>query len=523
MSGRLLIQALQNPNFYDHPVHQFEVIETHISWVILTGDFVYKIKKPVNLGFLDFSSLENRNHYCQQEVILNRRLAANIYLGVITIGGSPEKPVLNGSPVIEHAVKMRQFPQSARLDNVLRRNELETAHIDQLADHIANFHGNIEIAPIDSAYGEPKTILEPIEQNFQQISACLSDKKELQQLAILKSWSLTKYEHLLAQIQQRKTDGFIRHCHGDMHLANIALFDHKITIFDCIEFNESLRWIDVISEIAFICMDLIDRNKPDFAARLLDRYLQRSGDYSGLAMFKFYQVYRALVRAKVAIIQTNDPMISTADRQQAWQQYREYTDLAETLTQNQPVTLFITHGVSGSGKTTLTQPLLEKLNLIRLRSDVERKRLFGMQAEDHTNTAISHQVYGKKAHQLTYHHLLTTAQQICESGFSVIVDATFLKQVHRQKFQNLANTLNIPFIILDFHSAQQLCNDRIRKRAEIGSDASEATTEVLQRQLATKESLAITEADFIFKIDSGSDNATDQILSIANQINKTIL
>ncbi len=518
MSDSPLIQALQNPTLYDHPAHQFQVIETHISWVLLTGDYVYKIKKPVDLGFLDFSTLEKRHHFCLHELSLNRRLAPDIYLDIIGIGGTPEAPVLNSEPIIEYAVRMRQFPQTARLDNVLAENALHPEHIDRLADNIAAFHQQAEIANSGSSYGEPATVLEPVERNFQTIFPLLSDEKDIQQLERLKQWSLAKYEQLLPHIEQRKANGFIRNCHGDMHLANIALIEGKITIFDCIEFNDSLRWIDVISEIAFTCMDLIDRHQPSYAARLLDRYLQRTGDYAGLVLLQFYQVYRALVRAKVAIIQASDAMHSEQEKQHTLLQYREYADLATTFTHHHAPTLFITHGVSGSGKTTLTQPVLEKFNLIRLRSDVERKRLFGLPAEAQTDATIKWDVYGADASQRTFEHLLITARQLCQNGFSVIVDATFLKQAHRKPFQALAQELKISFVILNFQVEEQLIHAWIKKRTDEGTDASEATIEVMQRQQVTKEPILANEADHIINIDSGSEDATAQLLSAVNRI-----
>lgn len=518
MTDITLIQALQNPALYNHPVSHFQVIETHISWVLLTGDYAYKIKKPIDLGFLNFSSLAKRHHYCLLELKLNRRLAPQIYLDVIAIGGKPESPILGAKPIIEYAIKMRQFPQVARLDNVLASNELKPEHIDQLADHIAAFHGQIEIAGQNSPYGSPTTVLEPVEANFQQISTRLSDDGDIRQLETLKNWSLTKYAYLLPYIKQRKADGFVRNCHGDLHLANIALIDEKITIFDCIEFNESLRWIDVISEIAFATMDLIDRRHADYAARLLDRYLQRSGDYAGLILFQFYQVYRALVRAKVAIIRAHQPMLSSQEKQLAFNQYQEYATLAGALSRQYSPILFITHGVSGSGKTTHTQPLLEQLNLIRLRSDVERKRLFGLQAEARTDPAAIHKIYSAEASQRTYHYLLTTARLLCQHGFSVIIDATFLKQAHRQPFQALAKELNIPFVILHFHAEEQLLHQWIKKRAKIGTDASEANIEVLHQQQTTMEPPSENEADFLVSINSGDENAAEKLIAAVNSM-----
>ncbi len=508
-----LIQALQNPALYNHPVSHFQVIETHISWILLTGGYAYKIKKPVDLGFLNFSSLAKRHRYCLQELTLNRRLAPQIYLDVIAIGGKPESPVLGAEPIFEYAVKMRQFSQSARLDNVLASHALKPEHIDQLADHIAAFHKQTEIADKECNYGKPTAVLKPVEENFQQIFSLLSDDGDIKRLETLKCWSLTQYAQLLPHIKQRKADGFVRNCHGDLHLANIALIDEQIVIFDCIEFNESLRWIDMISEIAFTTMDLIDRGNTSYAARLLDRYLQRTGDYAGLVLFQFYQVYRALVRAKVAIIRAHQPQLPQHEKQQAFKQYQEYITLAETLSHPYPQTFFITCGVSGSGKTTLTQPLLEKFGMIRLRSDVERKRLFGLSAEARTDPENQQKIYSVDASQRTFHHLLITTKKLCQSGFSVIIDATFLRQAHRQPFQALAKALNMPFVILQFNAEEKQLHQWIKKRTHANTDASDATIEVMQQQLATVEPPSENEADHLIRINSGDEHAADKLIN----------
>lgn len=510
MANTSLIQALQNPALYNHPVAHVEVIETHISWVLLTGDYAYKIKKPVNLGFLDFSTLELRRHYCQQELELNRRLAPQLYLEVIAIGGTPEEPTFNNhDKAIEYAVKMRQFPQQAQLDRLLMRGELHPHHIDQLADTIATFHQRIEVAPENSRYGSPAAILDPVEENFKQIQPLLSAAEEKARLQRLEQWSHQTFEQLRPVFEERKRSGFIRNCHGDMHLANIALIDEEVVIFDCIEFNDNFRWIDLISEIAFTTMDLFDRGQPQFAARLLDRYLQRTGDYEGLSLLQFYQVYRALVRAKVAAIRAHQSGLSNTERTAALNQYRNYTRLAERFTAKKRPTLFIAHGVSGSGKTTLTQPVLEKFGMVRLRSDVERKRLFGLTAETRTGAATG--IYSNDASQRTYTHLLNTAKQVCQSGYDVIVDATFLTHSQRQPFRTLAHQLGIPFTILHFYADEALLRQWIEERAAAGKDASDATVEVMQKQLATEEPLTADEADRIISIDTGLDDA-DQCL-----------
>ncbi len=521
MTETSLITTLQQPQVYNHPVAEIRLLETHISWVVLTGDYAYKIKKPVNLGFLDFSSLEQRKYFCRQELQLNQRLAPELYLEVVNLTGTAERPQINGrGEVFEYAVKMRQFDPNQQLDKLLQDNKLSNDHIDQLADTIASFHQQIEIAAEDSPFGTAAAVWQPMQENFDQIRPRLKDETELARLKHLQQWSKQHFEQLKQAITTRKQNGFIRNCHGDMHLANITLIDGKVTVFDCIEFNDNFRWIDVISEIAFTTMDLIDRQRPDLAARLLNRYLQRTGDYAGLALFQFYKVYRALVRAKVAIIRHSQPGITTAEQQHSLQQYQDYSQLAESFTQIKPATLYIAHGVSGSGKTTLSQPLLEHFGMIRLRSDVERKRLFGLDAEAKSQSATDKGIYTQSASLQTYQRLIELARRTIQAGYSSIVDATFLKHQQRQLFHDLAQELGVPFVILHFHADETLLRQWIIERQAAGKDASEATIEVLNHQLKTEQPLTDDEADRVIAIDSGRDDAVGSLIMAVESGNK---
>ncbi len=517
MTETKLITALQQPQAYNHPVTEIRLFETHISWIILTGSYAYKIKKPVNLGFLDFSSLEQRKYYCEQELQLNQRLAPELYLDVVSLTGTAEQPEINGSgEIFEYAVKMHQFDPQQQLDILLQQDKLSCDHIDQLADTVANFHQQIETATEDSPFGTAEAVWQPVEENFQQIRPRIQATHELARLKQLEQWSQTSFDKLKHLFEQRKQLGFIRNCHGDMHLANITLIDDKVTVFDCIEFNDNFRWIDVISEIAFTSMDLIDRQRPDLAARLLDRYLQHTGDYAGLALLQFYQVYRALVRAKVAIIRHSQPGLTKTEQQQSLQQYRDYSQLAETFTQPKHTTLYIAHGVSGSGKTTLSQPLLEHFGMIRLRSDVERKRLFGLSAESKSQSDTGQGIYTQSASQQTYQQLIELSRHIIQAGYSSIVDATFLKRQQRQLFHDLAQELGVPFVILHFHADAALLQQWITERQATGKDASEATIEVLEHQLKTEQPLTEDEANQIISIDSGRDDAVESLIKEIN-------
>ncbi|ALP53563.1 hypothetical protein Tel_10675 [Candidatus Tenderia electrophaga] len=513
MSANTLISALQDPARYDHATGKIKLFETHISWVLLTGDYVYKIKKPLDLGFLDFSSLAQRHRYCQQELELNRRLAPELYLGVVKISGSARHPRINGpGEAIEYAVKMRQFDPDMQFDSLLQRQALTTQHIDALADRIAAFHQGIETAPADSRYGTAPAVWQPMQDNFDQIEQRLQDRADRDRLERLRQWSRQRFDSLQTAISARKRNGFVRNCHGDMHLANIAWVNDAVTIFDCIEFNDEFRWIDVISEIAFTTMDLVDRERPDLAARLLDRYLQHTGDYGGLRLLRLYQVYRALVRAKVAIIRHSQGDISAQESAQALAQYRDYARLAESLTATTPIRLYITHGVSGAGKTTLSQPLLEQFGMIRLRSDVERKRLFGLAAQDESDSDTGAGIYTSSASEHTYARLQALATEVIHAGYNVIVDATFLKRMQRRMFQGLARQLAVPFVILHFHADESLLRRWIRERLAAGQDASEADVQVLEHQLNNQEPLIEGEADHIIAIDSGRDDAAESLL-----------
>lgn len=488
-----LIEALQQPEIYPHAVDNLTVIETHISWLVLTGPYAYKIKKPLNLGFLDFSTLDKRRHYCDEELRLNRRLAPEIYLEVIPITGSTARPRLGGPGTpLEYAVKMVQFPRQARLDYCLQRGELSPEGINSLADKVAQFHQATAVAPQDSLYGTPETVLQPALENFEQLDNLLKEKADREQVASLRQWTEAQWHSLETEFSARKKAGFVRECHGDLHLGNIAWVKGKFIIFDCIEFNENLRWIDVINELAFLVMDLEHRGRPDLAWRALNAYLERSGDYSGLTVLRYYQVYRSLVRAKVTAIRLGQ-VRSAAECQTIQESYRGYLDLALSYTRPSETPLIITHGLSGSGKTTLSEPLIERLGAIRLRSDVERKRLHGLEPQERLGQGVAGGMYSAEAGIQVYQHLQELAKTIISAGYPAIIDAAFLKQAQRQTFQDLAGKLGVPFAILDFRCEPRQLQQRIRARQRKNQDASDADLAVLEHQQATQEPL--TEAE----------------------------
>jgi aminoglycoside phosphotransferase family enzyme/predicted kinase len=491
-----LIEHLQSAECYPHAISSFEVFETHISYVILTGDYVYKFKKPVDLGFLDFSTLQKRKFYCEEELRLNRRLAPAMYLEVISVHGTPEHPVVEGEgTLLEYAVKMRQFDTADRMDLVTARGELTSEHIDQLAMVVAAFHEVIPVAASDSAFGTLEVLQQRIMQNFEQILQNTDDSEIKDMCAQLHQWceaALAKRRDLIAQ---RKREGAVRECHGDMHMANIILPEGQPVIYDCIEFSDDLRWIDTISEVAFLYMDLDFHHQHKLALRFMNQYMSRRGDYAGLGMLCIYLVYRAMVRAKVNSIEAKQQAANPEVAADYLATTRRYLALARNYIESfaSPV-LIILHGMSGSGKSWLAEQLLESYGAIQLRSDVERKRLLGFEAEAKTKSAVGKGAYSADITRQTYQRLLELAGLIVQAGPSVIVDATFLKKSHRAEFKKLAQSLNVPFVILDIEASEKVLRSRISKRMKHDKDASEATLAVLEQQIKSREPIEADEA-----------------------------
>lgn len=480
-TSETLVENLLNPKIYPHPCGPMKIVETHISWVVLTGEFAYKIKKPVNLGFVDFRSLERRCHFCQREIDLNSRLTPNVYKQVVSITGSSSDPRFGGEgEVIEYAIKMRQFDDSLLLDRLA--GTLTGTQIDTLADTVAMFHKDIEVVSLIQPFGRPDVILESANENFAEITSHL--KNECVALERLRAWTEYQFGRLKDDFEHRRRGGMVRECHGDMHLGNMFLEHGMPVVFDCIEFNDSFRFIDIMNEVAFTIMDLTSHGRSDLAYRFLNRWLELTGDYAGLRVLPFYLVYRAMVRAKVACIRKHQSGDHREEAERYQREFESYLKLATQFAAPQSPKLIITHGFSGSGKTTGTQCLVEN-GALRVRSDIERKRLFDLGP----GACSSGEIYTPADTKRTYEQLAMLAREIIEAGFTAIVDATFLKKEQREQFRELAFCLGVPFTILDFEVSEDILRDRIRQRAAAGTDASEADESVLDLQLKMAEPL----------------------------------
>jgi aminoglycoside phosphotransferase family enzyme/predicted kinase len=490
-----LAAALLRPECYPHPVRALRMLETHISWVFLTGDYAYKVKKPVELGFLDFSSLELRKHYCEEELRLNRRLAPELYLEVVEIRGTPDAPRLGGAgPLLDYAVKMREFPQEALAARLIERGAFGAPEVDALAERIARFHAQAPAAPAGARYGSAPCVIEPALANFRQALPLAREARERDALLALERWTRREFALRRAAFEARQAQGRVRECHGDLHLGNIALIGGRPIPFDCIEFSEELRWIDVASEAAFLFMDLADRGHAGLAWRFLDRYLAASGDYGALEVLRFYLVYRALVRAKVHLLRSRQPDCPPATRLRLDRAFRQYLQLAERFSRPPAPALLITCGLSGSGKTTVTDCLIERIGAVRVRSDIERKRLFGLDALARSGSELGTGLYSAQASEATYGRLAQLAQSALGGGFTVVADAAFLARAQREPMRALASKNGVPFVILACEAPEAVLRERVAARTRRGDDASEASLAVLEHQIATREPLAPQEA-----------------------------
>lgn len=510
-----LVRALLDPQAYPHEVQPIRHIETHISHLFLTGRYAYKIKKPLKLPFLDYSSLAQRRAACEDELRLNRRTAAALYLSVEPIGQSATGPRVGvDTDTLDYAVKMRQFRGDQLYSDLLERDALTSAHVDALAQAVAAFHTTLPVAdaPLSatdspspgrhddtSAQAGAARIHAWTIENFSALEDHAGTELRTR-LHALRAWFDRTFIRLEATFRARQLGGHVRECHGDLHLANVTLIDDSPVLFDCIEFNPALRWIDTISEAAFVFMDLLHGERTDYAYRFMNGYLEHTGDYAGVALLRYYAGYRALVRAKVAALrarQVNSAQSPAPAQMQA--QMHSYLALAERIARAHQPWLMLTHGLSGSGKTTVAQHLLEHLPAVRVRSDIERKRLHGLAGTASSGSALGEGLYGAAATAQTFARLAELARSVLAAGESVIVDATFLRRAVRSAFRALADEHGVPLVIVSCTAPRPVLERRVRERR---GDASEADLRVLSQQFDQHEPIGADEALRTFTLDT---------------------
>jgi aminoglycoside phosphotransferase family enzyme/predicted kinase len=454
------------------------LVETHISWVLLADSLAYKLKKPVRLPFLDFTTLAARRRYCEEELRLNRRFAPSLYLDVVEVRDSAAGPSFGGDgPLLDVAVRMRRFPDGALWSEMLAAGRLLPRHIDSMAQRLSTFHRDAAVAPDDSPFGSGAVHERVTRRLIEAIEARLTPAASTDlQWPALHAWLTQQLQSLAPLWDQRRRNGHVRECHGDLHLANVLQLDGDPCAFDGIEFDDELRWIDVLDDVSFLAMDLLAHGKPALAHRFVNAYLEASGDYEGLPALRFYLVCRALVRSQVtALVEGHGVRLSPGVSASA------YLELAAHGSGNADARLAITHGLPGSGKTFASQALVEQAGAIRIRSDVERKRLFGLGALQSSRDEVPGGIYDGATTARTYERLHKLARIALLAGWPVVVDAAFLRRSERARFAALAATLGVPFSVIDCRASVPLLRERLVQRQALGGDASEADVGVLER------------------------------------------
>jgi len=474
--------ALLRPGAWPGGEGTVEVVETHISWVFLVGGLAYKVKKPVRLDFLDFSTMALRRHFCQEELRLNRRFAPELYLGLSRIVSTPAGLAVDvPGRVVDHAVRMRRFDRDEELDALLGRGAAGPTLLRRFGGRLAGQHEAAPLAGAAQPWACPERTLEACRENFAELRR-RSDGSILAQVEALAAWTEGRFAALVPRFGSRLDSGRFRECHGDLHCANVVRHGGELWPFDALEFDPGLNWIDVANDLAFLYMDLRARGYPGLAAALLDGWLASTGDFDALGVLRFYECYRAGVRAKVAAIRrAQHPAQGEADERDIGR----YLACAARATRDRQPLLVVMSGPSGSGKSWLAERLLEPLEAVRIRSDVERKRLAGLPA----GAASDGSIYSAGMTARTYERLEQLAADGLRDGFSVVVDAACLKVEERQRFARLARALGVPQVLVSLQAARETLLRRIGERQTEGGDPSEATGAVVERQLGFAEPL----------------------------------
>lgn len=505
---RFRIGDLLTPAAFPHAVRQLELRQTHVSWVLLTGHFAYKIKKPVRYDFVDASTLELRHALCQEELRLNRRLAPDLYLDVVPIAAEDGRLVIGGKgPPVEYAVRMHQFDPSQELASRLERGEVSPSDMTALAAYLADLHSRAPVARAESAHGSHASVRKPMQDNFTVLRTHLKSEAASLDLDRLLQWTEDSLARLRPLIETRKRLGGVRECHGDLHARNIVRWRQQWLPFDCLEFDPALRWIDVMSDAAFLYMDLRAHGREDLAHEFLSRYLEETGDYQGLRLLPLYAAYRALVRAKVDALgaETAEP----AERRALEARLTRRLETALGYVDARAPALLIMHGVTACGKSRLSERLVPAIHAVRIRSDLERKRQAGVGTLTRRVFGVGSGPYSRTAIQRTYERLLECAESALEGGCTAIIDATFLRSAHRRMFRELAMRRGCPFLIVSCCADRATLASRLRTRAQSGLDPSEATEAVLDEQLRTREPLNNAELPCTAAIDTSSLTAAD--------------
>ncbi len=519
-----LTECLKRPSAYGELEHEIGFLQTHISLLFFAGKRVYKIKKPVDFGFLDFTSLTKRKLFCDEEVRLNRRLAPEIYLGVVPITRSSAGTLhVNGvGEVVEWAVEMVRLPEHRMFSSLLERGEIDNQQMNSLASLIAEFHGSCPTGQDVDPYGAPAVIEGNHKENFEQLQDYVahSDRSPAVALQVL---SAAQHEFLSRNAQtffseqrelllRRVNEHRVREGHGDLHAGNICFAEDGIVAYDCIEFSRRFRCGDVASELAFLAMDLDYRGYPSFGTYLVKRYAQICGDAELEKLEPFYKCYRAVVRGKVTALTASDPAIRAARRAELRLEAMRYLQLA--VGYHLPPVLILMCGLPACGKSWLAKRLKRPLRASLLRSDVRRKRMPDVARGTQEDGQYGKGLYSEQRKASTYDSLLENAVELLQANRSVVLDATFSRSQYRAPFLEAANRLGFKCLLVHVKAADEIIRERLQVRENDPHCVSDAGLEVYQQELQRFEPPAELPAHQVLELSSGIASAEEHCSAV---------
>ncbi|QSJ16862.1 AAA family ATPase [Nostoc sp. UHCC 0702] len=487
-----IIQQMLQPGFYPHAVTEpIELIQTHISYVLLTGDYAYKLKKPVNFGFLDFSTLSKRQHFCHEELRLNQRGAAELYLEVLPVTLANEQYHLDGTgETVEYVLKMRQFPQDLLFSSLFEQGKLNEADLEELGRVVAEYHAQAQTNDYIRSFGEVPQVRAAFDENYEQSEKYIGGPQTQEQFTQTQQYTDKFFAERTELFASRIQNNYIRECHGDLHLKNIALWQDKITLFDCIEFNEPFRFVDVMYDVAFTVMDLEARKRQDLGNAFLNAYIEQTGDWEGLQVLPLYLSRQAYVRAKVTSFLLDDPSVPLSVKEEATKTASNYYKQAWEYTQPKQGQLILMSGLSGSGKSTTARYLALQLGAIQIRSDAVRKHLGGIPLSERGGDDL----YTPEMTQKTYARLLNLGIILASQGFSVILDAKYDRQQLRLEAIALAEKHHLPLKIIHCTAPLDVVKERLVNRT---GDIADATVDLLESQLKQAETFSDAEKPYV--------------------------
>ncbi|MCC7461784.1 MAG: AAA family ATPase [Gammaproteobacteria bacterium] len=505
-----LLQLLA-PAAYPHDVERVQLVETPISWVLLTGRYAYKLKRPVMLEYVDQRSAPRRAALCIEEVRLNRRFAPQLYLGVRAIRRVGNVLRVDGATagdgeVIEHAVCMRQFDPREELDRLVAAGAVDAGELAAFGRELAGVHAGLAPVAPGEPWGTAERVAELVRANFEQ---CMHAARALgtgTEVAALRAPLGQRLDADAGLLGARRAAGCVRECHGDLHTRNIVRDSGRLLAFDCVEFEPGFRWIDVADDVAFLVADLQTQGAPRLAQAFLQAWLETGGDWQGCRLLPLYQAHRALVRAKVAALSISSDADAAAALRRAHARYLAHA--GAVLHPGQPAVLLMC-GLSGSGKTWLAARLAPELDALHLRSDIERKRAAGLGPQASSGSGVARALYAPEASASLYRRLLESTSDILAGGRSVLVDATFLRAADRHAWRELAMAAGSPFRVIHCRAPPEVLQHRIRQRCAAASDASEADLEVLQWQRGQLLPFGPDESATVIEVDTSHAEALD--------------